>query len=112
MSNVSVKWNGDAAKAVLKSGCENGIRGALQFVLEEARRQVPHDTGALERSGAIDAEGFEGTVSFDTPYAIEQHENRKYRHEPGRKAKYLEDPVNNGSIRAMVVRYIQDSLHF
>ena len=33
-------------------------------------------------------------VSFDTPYAIKQHEELGYNHPKGGKAKYLEDAFN------------------
>ncbi len=34
-----------------------------------------------------------GTVSYNKPYALEQHENLSYRHKEGRQAKYLENPL-------------------
>ena len=33
-------------------------------------------------------------VSFDTPYAVVQHENLTFHHPGGRQAKYLETPLN------------------
>ena len=32
-------------------------------------------------------------ISYDTPYAVRQHEDMSYRHDPGRTAKYLEGPL-------------------
>jgi hypothetical protein len=33
-------------------------------------------------------------VSYDTVYAVRQHEELTWRHDPGRQAKYLEQPYN------------------
>ena len=34
---------------------------------------------------------------YDTPYAVVQHEDMTFNHKPGRKAKYLEDPMNRAA---------------
>jgi hypothetical protein len=70
-----------------------GLRRALEHVLSESRKQVPLDEGTLERSSRVDVDGLEGAVSYDTVYAVRQHEELTWRHLPGRKAKYLEDPM-------------------
>ena len=31
-----------------------------------------------------------GAVAYDTPYAVRQHEDTRLRHDPGRRAKWLE----------------------
>lgn len=71
----------------------DGLRRALEHLLAESRKQVPLDEGTLERSGRVDVDGLEGSVSYDTVYAVRQHEELTWRHLPGRKAKYLEDPA-------------------
>lgn len=55
----------------------------------------------------VSADGKSGTVSYDTPYAVVQHEVTWYRHRPGRKAKYLEDPVNDSAVRDDMAKLIQ-----
>lgn len=70
-------------------------------VLAEAKRQVPTDKRTLSRSATKtvrkSGESIEIKVTFNTPYAARQHEERSYHHPRGGKAKYLEDPM-----RAMV----------
>ena len=34
--------------------------------------------------------GLTVVVSYDTPYALKQHEDTRLRHAPGRRAKWLE----------------------
>lgn len=71
-----------------------GIGRALEHTLGVATTLVPLDEGPLQRSGKVQVEGLNGTISFSTPYAVVQHENLSFRHAPGRTAKYLEGPMN------------------
>lgn len=71
-----------------------GLQRALEHTLGEAKKIVPLDEGPLERSGRVDVDGLNGAISFDTVYAVVQHENLDYKHLPGRQAKYLEQPMN------------------
>lgn len=71
----------------------DGLRQALEHVLAESRRLVPLEEGTLERSGRVTIDGLEGAVTYDTVYAVVQHEELTYRHAPGRQAKYLEQPM-------------------
>lgn len=79
-----------------------GLRRGLEHVLGVSQEQVPLDEDTLQRSGKVDVDGLDGSISYDTPYARRQHEELTWKHLPGRKAKYLEDPMN--SERAVVLR--------
>lgn len=81
---------------------------AAEHILGEARQIAPIEEGTLVRSGATAAEGKSAVVYFDTPYAVRQHEDMTFRHDAGRQAKYLEDPVN--SERAAVLKIMRDAL--
>lgn len=70
-----------------------GLRRGLEHVLAESRKIVPLEEGTLERSGKVDVDGLDGSVSYDTVYARRQHEELTWRHLPGRSAKYLEIPM-------------------
>lgn len=69
-----------------------GLRRAAEYLLEVANRTVPHEEGTLEGSGttSVDRTNLRAAVSYDTKYAIRQHEATHYRHDPGRRAKWLE----------------------
>lgn len=71
-----------------------GIARALEHTLGVATALVPLDEGPLQRSGKVIVNGLNGSISYDTPYAIVQHEDLSFRHAPGRQAKYLEQPMN------------------
>lgn len=70
---------------------------AAEHVLGESTKVVPIEEGTLSRSGRTDVDTQGATVvaaiSYDTPYAVRQHEDMSYRHDPGRTAKYLEGPL-------------------
>lgn len=69
----------------------------VEHVLGGATQIVPIEEGTLGRSGQTSTEtqgeAGVGAVSFDTPYAVRQHEELDYRHDQGRSAKYLERPL-------------------
>lgn len=93
---------GDAERAV-RRGTINGVRGACRSLLSDSRDLVPYDQGDLSRSGAVsmDTAGseVEGQVSYDTPYAVIQHEAEEFRHQDGRTANYLGGPLRANSDR-------------
>jgi hypothetical protein len=51
-------------------------------------------------------------VSYDTPYAVRQHEELSYRHDPGRTAKYLEGPLREekDTILAIIAAQVRRAL--
>lgn len=93
MDSVHVEWNGKNLDRAL-DGAERGLRIAGELVLQRARAVTPNDEGTLERSGVVsfDKPSMTVGVSFDTPYAVRQHEDGSLRHQDGRTDKYLERP--------------------
>lgn len=101
---------------IARDAAARGVGKAAEHVLGEARRIVPHEEGTLERSGRASAEQSGTTaraaVSFDTPYAVVQHEQTRYRHKKGRRAKYLEGPLNaeQGKAQAIIAAELRGEL--
>lgn len=93
---VDIAWNGDEILAELRDASVRGLTLAAEHLLQVSRGEVPIEEGTLERSGAavVDAEAQTAAVTYDTPYAVRQHEDLTLRHDQGRKSKYLEDPLN------------------
>ncbi|GAA0934945.1 hypothetical protein [Nonomuraea longicatena] len=91
-----------------------GLRLGAEHVLQVSRTQVPIDEATLERSGAatVDESQLTAAVSYETPYAVVQHEDLDLKHAPGRKAKYLEDPARDEAetVRALVAAQIRRAL--
>jgi hypothetical protein len=79
----------------IRAGTIKGLTLAAEHLLQVSRELVPIEEGTLERSGVatVDEATMKAAVSYDTPYAVEQHENLTARHDDGRQAKYLEQPA-------------------
>lgn len=88
---------------------EDALRDAGEYVLEQSSREVPHEVGDLQDSGRVTVDGDTCAISYDTPYAVRQHEDMTYQHDAGRKAKYLEDPLNAAS-NGPIQRILSDKL--
>lgn len=93
---ADVEWNGPEIEALLDGASAEGLTLAAEHLLQVSRTEVPIDEATLERSGvaSVDENDLIAAVSYDTPYAVRQHEEMTWRHAEGRKAKYLEDPMH------------------
>lgn len=88
---------------VVLAAFRKGGKEAMEELSRLSGAEVPYDQGDLDRSRKVtiveSGDGFEGVVSYDTVYAARQHEEVTWRHDPGRKAKYLGDPLRLNSER-------------
>ncbi|QIY93093.1 hypothetical protein HEP87_01255 [Streptomyces sp. S1D4-11] len=113
-ARARLTWNGAAALRGTRAGAVRGLRLAAEHVLERARSRVPIEEGTLERSGvaSVDEEALTAAVSFDTPYAVRQHETLNYQHDSGRSAKYLEGPLTEqaDTVAAIIAAQMRRSL--
>jgi hypothetical protein len=93
--HVKIKWDGDAANKKQRAAAIKGLKLAAEHVLQVSRTVVPLEEGTLERSGtvSVDETAMRAAISYDTPYAVRQHEDMGLHHAGGRKAKYLEGPL-------------------
>lgn len=111
---VEFNWRGQEIARMVHQAAYRGVTEAAEFVLGEANKIVPIETGALMRSGHVDADRdtLEADISYDTPYAAVQHENLEYNHDPGRQAKYLEQPLyaEAATVRRIVAARIERAL--
>lgn len=89
-------WNGPAVEQQLRQSAARGLLLAAEHVLQQTQEVVPLDESPLMHSGtaSVDEPSLTAMVSYDTPYAVVQHERLDYRHAPGRTAKYVEGPLN------------------
>lgn len=93
-AEFSYSWTSDnraSVGAIIKAALAVGVRLAAEHILNVSNTKVPHEDGDLERSGVVTSDGA-GTaaISYDTPYAVIQHEDLTLKHDAGRSAKYLE----------------------
>ncbi|HEY1176985.1 MAG TPA: hypothetical protein VGF17_12575 [Phytomonospora sp.] len=109
-----IQWSGDRALLAIREGAIRGVRLGAEHLLEVSRRRVPIEEGTLERSGVatVDEDAITAAVSYDTPYAVRQHEELTYRHDGGRSAKYLERPLHeeNGTITEIIAAQVRRAM--
>lgn len=88
--------DGDVARRS-KAGAARGLRLAAEHGLQVSRTRVPIEEGTLERSGtaSVDSDRLRAAISYDTPYAVVQHEDMSLQHDAGRSAKFLETAMNS-----------------
>jgi hypothetical protein len=89
-------WDGDNVLAQLQDASFAGAELAAEHLLHVSSGLAPHEEGDLERSGEVTADRSSGlvAVSYDRLYAVKQHEDLTLRHDNGRQAKYLEEPMS------------------
>lgn len=88
------------------------IKDVAFDLLGKAVNLAPIDTADLRGSGKVELETngdkITATVSFNTPYAVRQHEDLTYNHPRGGEAKYLEKPFVANTPR--YIQHIRDSV--
>ncbi|RTE47893.1 hypothetical protein [Actinobaculum sp. 352] len=92
-----MRWYGQRAQAAARTATIRGLSLAAEHLKAEAVNQTPIRDGILRGSAATTAldAGMTQVVSFNTPYAVRQHEETGYRHPKGGNAKYLENPLRD-----------------
>ena len=102
----------EAVLGRLAGECAQALHLATEHVLSEANKQVPHDEGTLERSGRASNDGRRGAVSYDTPYAVRQHEDMSLHHHGKGQAKWLENTMAQESktVGAIIAQSIRGKL--
>lgn len=94
--SFSYSWEDDnraEVQAKVKAALRRGLRLAGEHILGVSNKQVPFEEGYLALTGAVteDPGSMTVAISYDTPYAVIQHEDLSLRHDQGRNAKYLEN---------------------
>jgi hypothetical protein len=83
------------AMSVLDGSAARGLALGAEHVLGEANKRIPLEEGTLEKSGStsVDEANLQAAISYDTPYAVKQHEV-PMNHDGGRTHKWLENAMN------------------
>lgn len=98
----------------LREGGNEGLRFGAEHVLSVSDSNVPIEEATLARSGKVSTDEGElrAAVSYDTSYAVVQHEDMSLEHDPGRSAKYLENALNGqrGTVAKIIATAIRRRL--
>lgn len=98
-------WDGPIRKAA-----ERAIADAAEAVGEEIDRITPIEESTLIRSRKVrvDKSSLYAANSWDTPYAVRQHEDTRLRHDAGRTAKFATKGLQSSAGR--VLGYVADTI--
>jgi len=107
-----------AHKKKTAKGLRVGLLRAGLFLQRESQEIVPFDKGFLKASGGArygwpreEGVGFDIAVAvgYSANYALYVHENLTARHDPGKQAKFLEQPLREkmDRIGAIVVEAVE-----
>lgn len=113
-ASFRLRFDGTAATRQMRDGAARGLLLAAEHVLQQSQEIVPLDESPLMQSGtaSVDEASLTAAVSYDTPYAVRQHEALDFRHAPGRTAKYLERPLNasRAEVKAVIAAQMRRAL--
>lgn len=88
-------------------GALEGVTLAGENILQKSNEHVPLLEATLEHSGKVDSEisgdAATAATSYNTPYAVRQHEDLTYRHSEGRHAKFLENAWNDSREQTLAI---------
>jgi hypothetical protein len=106
---MTVSWHGDELARLIARKAEAAARAGAERLLEDANKLVPDDPATmggrdLRNSGKVTSAGTTAAVSYDTDYAVVQHEAMEWEHRPGQSAKFLERPMNHD--RSEILRVV------
>ncbi|MEV4457013.1 minor capsid protein [Microbispora sp. NPDC049633] len=111
---ATLRLNVGVIKKAQRAAAVRGLRKAAEHLLQASRELVPIEEGTLERSGvaSVDEDELRAAVSYDTVYAVRQHEDLTLKHDEGRQAKYLEEPMQSerGTMLDIVAAEVRRSL--
>lgn len=84
-------------EAAALDGARKGLVTAGEHALGVSNAVVPLEEGDLARSGSVTQDDAtpKTAISYDTDYAVKQHEDESLHHDAGRQAKFLESAVTS-----------------
>lgn len=92
----SIPWRGDIFSALAQQAAARGLTRGAEYLRGQSVPRTPKQDGILRGSAVVQPASsgdLVSAVTFNTPYAVKQHEELGYRHDDG-EAKYLERPLN------------------
>lgn len=93
----------DEIEEQIMAAFAQGGNEAMEDLKSLSQDEAPYDQGDLSRSATVSQEitdkQWRGAVTYDTEYAARQHEERDWKHQDGKKAGYLGDPMRANAQR-------------
>lgn len=105
----------DKMQKMMEKAIENGITQSIEDISDQSLKETPIDSGDLRKSYKVEvnnreighgssngqytgskvkfSEDMEIKMSYNTDYALKQHEYYPHKRVSGTKTKYLQDPI-------------------
>lgn len=113
MGQVRMEWHGDEIEKRLIDAQNRGLFISAEHLLGATIPLTPIRDNPLRNSGTASVDNAKSTaaVSFDTPYAVVQHERLDFVHKEG-QAKFLETAMHTEgpTIQAIIAATIRRSM--
>lgn len=97
-SGFTLQWHGEKVITDVEKEVETAILKSAEHLKDESIKQAPSNIGDLKSNCVVDDSklnsNLEVSVGYPLSYALKQHEELKFKHPKGGKAKFLEDPFN------------------
>jgi hypothetical protein len=106
--SFSLDWKGKSISADVLKAAQSALRDSGEVILDESNKIAPIDEGTLINSGKVTVDKDAVFVSYDTPYAVRQHEDLTQNHPNGRQAKFLERSLQHNTKH--IIEYIKDQI--
>lgn len=115
-----ILWNMRRVVEGIEGITEEALRYGLEPIFATSQELVPLKTGALQASGYLEVITRKGRIEAEIgyakggvpDYAIEQHENLDFYHQPPRQAKFLQTAIDMhlDEVRDRIVSYIKQAV--
>ena len=108
VGNMEKKTSHGLADALLYVGTESqnkapvesgDLRGSLEITIDSEPYANGNPGGGIDIIRDVPDNALKGMISYNTPYAANQHEHTEYDHPMGGQAKYLESVLVNDGAR-------------
>ncbi len=91
---MTLIWTGgDRLQALLDHVLHEGAQAGAQALQHAAERIIPTESSELRNSARVTADGPRAVVSYDTPYAVIDHQSGYPRHTPPTTKHWLTRPM-------------------
>lgn len=109
---MTLIWHGDELLARLGHILQEGAKAGAGALQDGAERIIPTESSELRESGKVTADGDRAALSYDTPYAVIDHQSGYPRHRPPQTKHWLTKPMleNGPEILAAMGEAVTDEL--
>lgn len=106
-----IKSNTRAVTKAARDAANKAVREVAEDGLTEANDRVPYEEGTLSRSAEVVhvPADTRAAITYDTPYAVKQHEDPTLNHPRQGEPYWLERTVEDNADRYF--RYIADRIN-